>query len=72
MSKLGIRISYNIKRIMKEQDIKQYQLAEKLGRTKQNMSFYFKSLENGGCSNVRNLEIIANALGVDISEFFLP
>ena len=33
IKKIGIRISFNIKKIMKEKEMKQYELAKKLNRT---------------------------------------
>ena len=68
--KIGIRISYNIKKIMREKKIKQYELAKKLDKSPENMSYFFKCLENGGASNIKSLNKIANALNVDISIFF--
>lgn len=70
MNELGIRISYNIKKIMREQDMKQWELGEKLGKTRATISSFFKRLETGGCSNVKSLQEIADVLGVDISIFF--
>lgn len=70
IKKIGIRISFNIKKIMKEKEMKQYELAKKLNRTPENMSYFFKCLENGGASNIKTLVRIANALNVDISIFF--
>lgn len=70
IKKIGIRISFNIKKIMKEKEMKQYELAKKLNRTPENMSYFFKCLENGGASNIKTLAKIANALNVDISIFF--
>lgn len=70
IKKIGIRISFNIKKIMKEKEMKQYELAKKLNRTPENMSYFFKCLENGGASNIKTLTKIANALNVDISIFF--
>lgn len=70
IKKIGIRISFNIKKIMKEKEMKQYELAKKLNRTPENMSYFFKCLETGGASNIKTLAKIANALNVDISIFF--
>ena len=70
IKKIGIRISFNIKKIMKEKEMKQYELAKKLNRTPENMSYFFKCLENVGASNIKTLAKIANALNVDISIFF--
>ena len=69
--KIGIRISYNIKKIMREKKIKQYELAKKLNKSPENMSYFFKCLENGGASNIKSLNKIAIALNVDISIFFV-
>ena len=72
IKKIGIRISFNIKKKkkMKEKEMKQYELAKKLNRTPENMSYFFKCLENGGASNIKTLAKIASALNVDISIFF--
>ena len=70
MKELGIKISYNIKKIMKLKNIKQYDLAKLLNKTPENMSYFFKRLEAGGASNLKSLNEIANALNVDISIFF--
>ncbi len=55
---------------MCEKNIKQYQLAEKLGKSPENMSFFFTGLERGRASNVKTLKEIAKVLDVDISIFF--
>ena len=70
MKKLGIRISYNIKEIMKLKNIKQYELARLLNKSPENMSGFFSRLEAGGASNLKSLNEIAEALNVDISTFF--
>jgi hypothetical protein len=71
MKELGIKISYNIKRIMKEKNIKQYELANLLKKTPENMSGFFSRLESGGASNLKSLNEIAKILNVDISIFFI-
>lgn len=68
--KTGIRISFNIKKIMKEKEINQSELAKKLYKTPENISYFFKRLESGGASNIKTLTKIASALNVDISIFF--
>lgn len=70
MENLGLRISANIRKVMKEKQIKNYELAEKLGKTKENLSMFFSRLEKGGSSNTRVLNAIAEALEVPLSIFF--
>lgn len=70
MKKLGIKISYNIREIMKLKNIKQYELAKLLNKSPENMSSFFSRLEAGGASNLKSLNEIAEALNVDISIFF--
>lgn len=55
---------------MREKEIKQYELAKKLNKTPENISCFFKLLENGEASNIKILSKIASALNVDISIFF--
>ncbi|WP_462351057.1 helix-turn-helix domain-containing protein [Fusobacterium varium] len=70
MENLGLRISANIRKAMKEKKIKNYELAAKLGKTKENLSMFFSRLEKGGGSNTRVLNEIAEALEVPLSIFF--
>ena len=56
---------------MREKEIKQYELAKKLNKTPENISCFFKLLENGEASNIKILSKIASALNVDISIFFV-
>ena len=55
---------------MKEKEINQSELAKKLDKTPENISYFFKRLESGGASNIKTLTKIASALNVDISIFF--
>lgn len=70
MKELGLLISSNIRRVMKQKNIKHRELAKKLGKTTTNLSLFFKRLEKGGASNIKTLNEIAEALGVYIAIFF--
>lgn len=66
---VGLRISFNIKKIMKEKNLNQTLLSEKLDKTAENTSAIFTRLEQG-TSSLKTLKKIAEALEVDIFSFF--
>ncbi len=70
MGKLGVLISSNIRRVMKQKNIKHQDLAKKLGKTTTSLSVFFTRLEKGGASNIKTLNEIAEALDVYIAIFF--
>lgn len=66
---VGLRISFNIKKIMKEKNMNQTILSKKLDKTAENTSAIFTRLEQG-TSSLKTLKKIAEALEVDIFSFF--
>lgn len=66
---VGLRISFNIKKIMKEKNMNQTLLSKKLDKTAENTSAIFTRLEQG-TSSLKTLKKIAEALEVDIFSFF--
>lgn len=63
------RLGENVKRIRKEQNLTQFQLAEKAELSEETV----KNIELSRCwTSDKNLAKITKALGVDISFLFLP
>ncbi len=63
------RLGENVKRIRKEQNLTQFQLAEKAELSEETV----KNIELSRCwTSDKNLAKITRALGVDISFLFLP
>ena len=63
------RLGENLKRIRKEQNLTQFQLAEKAELSEETV----KNIELSRCwTSEKNLSKITKALGIDISTLFLP
>ena len=63
------RLGENVKRIRKEQNLTQFQLAEKAELSEETV----KNIELSRCwTSDKNLSKITKALGIDISVLFLP
>lgn len=63
------RLGENLKRIRKEQNLTQFQLAEKADLSEETV----KNIELSRCwTSEKNLSKITKALGIDISNLFMP
>lgn len=66
---IQIRLGENVKRIRKEQNLTQFQLAEKADLSEETV----KNIELSRCwTSDKNLAKLTKALGVDIHSLFLP